>query len=515
MDYFDKYIKYKNKYLKLLGSGEFTSKQIIDENTKPHSQEYIKNIEYTINFLWFNRNIEFSCFLNQQYIFKFKNISMNLDDKREISIIDLDPILNIINIIKWSEKNKDSKINIWHDCTDTMVENTKELMNKLYNFDNGKLLENISIIKKIINYNNILINLNEDIEEYEEEKKKILSDEIINIYLEITYIEGNAKIYDEIKYTDKFIEEFNYITSSIKYDQMTGRIKFYKKSESSETDILIEILEFSETSSTSSLDNIYYYSITTLDRLKVKIKEKYLIEYFGLTIENSVSGNNNLPVYYRADLVRLIILLQLTNENPNSYAIYADFDTMPLDKEFLFNHQSMDLLKKYGLVLPKGQIEEYENSFHILAGKNVTNDKYMRISIEQILVEFNIQKILNNYKVSPQAVFGNYKDMFLFYFAIVLNKSIAFNYKEAFKSYLAKIKSQTLNPCYLLKLDMTLIGKLYTNEFYGPTIRVGLNLFNYIDNQNYFEMNYPIRDDLADISPHHYNYNKKYIKYKI
>lgn len=45
-------------------------------------------------------------------------------------------------------------------------------MNKLYNFDNGKLVENIIIIKKIINYKNILINLNEDIKEYEDEKKK-------------------------------------------------------------------------------------------------------------------------------------------------------------------------------------------------------------------------------------------------------------------------------------------------------------------------------------------------------
>lgn len=248
--------------------------------------------------------------------------------------------------------------------------------------------------------------------------------------------------------------------------------------------------------------------------MKEKIKEKYLIEYFGLKIDDTVSSNHNLPVYFRVDLVRLIILLQLIEKNPNSYAIYTDFDTISLYKEILFIKESMELLKNYGLVLPRGQLEIYENSFHILAGENVTNDKYMRISIEKILVEFNIQKILNNYKVNPQAVFGNYKDMFLFYFAIILNKSITFNYKPSFKSYFNLIHSKTLNKCYLLTLDIKFIGKLYTNLYYGLTIRVGLNLFDFIDEQNHFEIEYSIRDDLADISPHHYNYNKKYLKYK-
>jgi hypothetical protein len=256
------------------------------------------------------------------------------------------------------------------------------------------------------------------------------------------------------------------------------------------------------------LANIYYHSIIELD----KLKEKNIIEYFGLNIDGTLSKNDKIPVYFKVDLVRLIILLQLIKENPQSYAIYADIDTKPLSEDIIFTEESIKLLNRYGLVLPKGQLAEYENSFHILAGEELTSDKYMRISIEKILVEFNIYKILYNYKVEPQDVFGNYKDMFLFYFAIFNDKQIKFNYLKSFNSLRLP---PNLNKNILLNLDIQQVAYYYTDHFYGPTTRVGLQLFNFSDRINdKFELKYPIRQDLGEISPHHYNYNKKYLLYK-
>ncbi len=62
----------------------------------------------------------------------------------------------------------------------------------------------------------------------------------------------------------------------------------------------------------------------------------------------------------------------------------------------------------------------------------------------------------------------------------------------------------------LLNLNIEIVGELYTDKYDGPNDRVGKQLFDFIYD-NRFNIIYPFRDDLADISPHHYNYNKKYL----
>jgi hypothetical protein len=191
---------------------------------------------------------------------------------------------------------------------------------------------------------------------------------------------------------------------------------------------------------------------------------------------------------------------------------------MPLTKDALFTEESTNLLKKHGLVLPKGELSQHENSFHILAGESISDNNYMQISIEKILVEFNIQKILYNYTVQPQDVFGNYDDMLLFYSAITFDKPIRFHHPRAFGSFSFTEnkddnKKHELQKSDLLKLDIKKVGKLYTDKHTGQNIRTGKKLFEFsFDKTNKFDTIYPVRDDLADISPHHYEYDIKYIK---
>ena len=136
----------------------------------------------------------------------------------------------------------------------------------------------------------------------------------------------------------------------------------------------------------------------------------------------------------------------------------------------------------------------------------------IKILTQKILIEFNIQKILKNYhKISGQTVFNNYHDMFLYYFAITLNKSIRFNYPPSFKDYFKNSNQFLLDRNDLINLDILKIAKLYTNKENGPTNRVGLGLFGKNLEQR-FDYDYPIVKEFAYISPHHYNYDKKYIK---
>ena len=496
MDYKLKYLKYKNKYiqlsrnnknLKLLrgGSGEV----------------------YSINFLWLNRHVKTS-YMNQQYIFPFKNILIDINGAA-FEIIDIDTILNIINIIEWANLNITSDINIWHDSSQSMVDETNELIHKIYNSDYTSLKLKLEILNKIINYQKKLLRV------YKDKRKldisEILADELTNQYLTITHnylTEGNTKI----EFTPSFKDIIDELNLLIVYNAETKIITYNGKRESSTL----------STSNLGELHNLKYKSIITLNRLKIpeQYTKKYIthpeiavIEHFGLKTDGTLSSFDIIPVYFKVDLVRLIILLQLVKENPNSYAIYADFDTRPLTKDFIFTEESTDLLKKHGLVLPKGQLSKYENSFHILAGENISDNNYMQISIEKILVEFNIQKILHDYKVEPQDVFNNYMDMLLFYSAITFDKPISFHYPPAFNYFsftenTDDDKKYELQKSDLLNLNIKKVGELYTDEYHGPTDRVGKQLFS---RDVKFPIIYPIRVDLASISPHHYNYAIKYL----
>jgi hypothetical protein len=387
-------------------------------------------------------------------------------------------------MISWAKLHPKSTITLWHDSSDIMVQNTVELINKLYNYEKLWSIEDHDSIVKLLN-------------------------------------------------------------ESISYDENTGILSITGVSANS-----YEIL-----------GNLHYKSIILLERLQQIENGTPLVHYFGLEVNGNplvekytdetlqtLSKNYNLPVYYRVDLIKIIILLEQVKTNPTSYAIIFDIDTIPLSKDLLFTKECIELLNKYGLVLPEGIRTEYENSFTILAGENVTKDKYMRLSIEKILVEFSIQKILHNNYIGAQDVFNHFRDLFFFYFAIVQNKSIRFEPSIRLKFITAimnifkidskneayhritplnqKIPSDSkdwiLNPTDLINLDMKLIGTLYNEAFketqpasrmYGMIV-----LFEDIDrtdpNKSVSREDFPILPSSSDFSPHDFIYDIKYNRIK-
>ena len=478
MDYKLKYLKYKNKYIQLRNSNNL-------KLLRGGSGEI-----YSINLLWLNINVQIS-HTNQHYIFPFKNMSIDINGTI-FQIIDIDTILYIINIIEWATLNSMAYINIWHDSSQNMVHETNELIHKIYNSDYTSLKLKFEIIKKIIDYKKKLLKVYKNKKEID----NILADVLTTQYLIITPLtEGNTTV----EFTPSFIDIINELNLLITYNDQTKLI-------------IYNIIQGS-----GSLHNLKYKSITILNRLKIpeEFTKNYtiqpkipLIEHFGLKIDGSLSSFDSIPVYFKVDLVRLIILLQLVKENPNSYAIYADFDTTPLTKEQIFTEKSKDLLKKHGLVLPQDRIRIYENSFHILAGNKMSENNYMQISIEKILVEFNIQKILHDYKIEAQDIYNNYRDMLLFYSAIIFDKPITFYYPYMceFHSFTEdKDKKYDLQKSDLLNLDIKILGELFTDEYSGPSYENSKFLFSLSDTDK-IKIIYPVSDDFADISPHKYTY---------
>ena len=206
----------------------------------------------------------------------------------------------------------------------------------------------------------------------------------------------------------------------------------------------------------------------------------------GLNSDNTPSGNNSVPVYFKVDFVRLVILLQQIENNPESYAIYADLDTKALEHDCLFTNESMELLETFGLVLPARSLDSYENSFHILAGEEMTSDKYMRLSIEKILVEFNIYNIINKFEPGSQDVWNFYKDMFIFRRA--LNEGIGIYRYGGTKRYKNNI---LLHPNFIKKTAIK-YRRMETDSTFKIFQRITTT--------------YPVREDLKDISPHEGNY---------
>jgi hypothetical protein len=518
ISYLNKYLKYKYKYLKLLGgSGKGTYDPKENRCVPTVVNSNVQRKIYSINFLWLNRNIETS-YRIQQYIFPFKNQKVT---HTEIISINLEYIKNILNIIKWSQKNPTADINIWHDSNPTMVDNTKQLIHNLLNYDKliiefetlFIIIDNIYLLIRYLNMIKKKYELEkEELIELEKRIEKIICDELTNQYVEIKINSENPKIIDSYIIKQEFMDKIYKINELINFD---GK--------------LINFTQLSS-SSTRTLDNLRFESILKLDRLKHVYRNKQLVEYFGLKIDDNPSSYDKIPVYFKVDLVRLIILLQLVNENPNSYAIYADFDTQSLDEEIIFTEESIKLLDTHGLVLPGGDKQLYENSFHIIAGENLTCDNYMIISIDKMLIEYNIQKIIYEYPVKPQDVFDNYIDLFTYYFIIKFDldintgeipngqpilllregvSQISFN-DDLKKAYKNEGIIMDINKTNLLCLDMDQIGYLLFSKTQTKYIGIFDDGFRFLYSHKYRNY-YPIRYDLKEISPHHYNYAKKYL----
>jgi hypothetical protein len=147
--------------------------------------------------------------------------------------------------------------------------------------------------------------------------------------------------------------------------------------------------------------------------------------------------SNELPVYFRADLLREIIIFEVLNNNKTNCFVYTDIDIKPMTKKQLFDDETVYHLKKYGFILARTAKGNVENGFQMI----VKNDIAIK-AIKDILIDFpitlaesylnpseeqlNLKSKHNNIyeKKLPELIFYTFRQMFK-YFYFLKNKIIA------------------------------------------------------------------------------------------
>ena len=157
------------------------------------------------------------------------------------------------------------------------------------------------------------------------------------------------------------------------------------------------------------------------------------IRSLQLVQENpDVFSDPRMPVYFRADLARALVLDAMIKDNPHQYSIYSDLDIKPLAKYRLFDKATLENLKKYGLVMAAHKTYYIENGFQIMSNHQPNLIKAHKTAI----IDVNIARAHNaindtaclsdrdrKYGMTPlntigQEVYNSYQPMFEYFYTL-------------------------------------------------------------------------------------------------
>lgn len=106
--------------------------------------------------------------------------------------------------------------------------------------------------------------------------------------------------------------------------------------------------------------------------------------------KNAIIFSDKTPVYFRADLLRVMSGLHLLKKDDQDYYVYLDMDVSHITREELFDKETRKNLDKYGIVLAKSKITIFENGFQIIAN----NDK-IKTALKHSIINLNIARAHN------------------------------------------------------------------------------------------------------------------------
>lgn len=99
-----------------------------------------------------------------------------------------------------------------------------------------------------------------------------------------------------------------------------------------------------------NVNNVCFKSIRDLERVK----------------KNERLFNDDIPVYFRSDIIRAFIAEDIMIKNKEEWFVYADMDVETMDKKEIFDNNTIRLVNKYGFVMAyEANVVQYENSFQI------------------------------------------------------------------------------------------------------------------------------------------------------
>lgn len=91
--------------------------------------------------------------------------------------------------------------------------------------------------------------------------------------------------------------------------------------------------------------------------------------------------SNKTPGFFRADLLRLIAAYNVLAKDPKMVFVYSDLDVTAMTKIELFDEETKHNLREIGLVLARGGMKGFENSFQITAYKE-NLQQAMKVAID-------------------------------------------------------------------------------------------------------------------------------------
>jgi hypothetical protein len=109
-------------------------------------------------------------------------------------------------------------------------------------------------------------------------------------------------------------------------------------------------------------------------------------------IKNAEVFSERLPVYFRTDLLRPIIVDFLAKDFPDQYIVYADLNIPALTETQLFDKETLEQLSLFGFVLAKNTALDpnnaFENAFFIFDPSN----KLILQAAKAALIDINIDR---------------------------------------------------------------------------------------------------------------------------
>lgn len=120
------------------------------------------------------------------------------------------------------------------------------------------------------------------------------------------------------------------------------------------------------------------------------------------------------PIYFRVDLLRAIAAYNDVSQNKVDYFVYSDLDGKPISEDQLFDEQTIQNLKQYGMVMaqiPSSSEKGAENGFQIISSYKPNLLKAKKTA----LIDANIKQAKQGL-VWEQKIYYSYRPMFQYFY---------------------------------------------------------------------------------------------------
>lgn len=108
----------------------------------------------------------------------------------------------------------------------------------------------------------------------------------------------------------------------------------------------------------------------SINRRNAKIVLKDLREFFNTFTGNKLIFSSGIPLYFRLDLLRLMVSLdEVRHCQQSCYSFYSDVDVTPTNLESLMTEATKVNLSEIGLAFKSDIGGHFENSFHVLSNQ--------------------------------------------------------------------------------------------------------------------------------------------------